>query len=108
MQQCHSIQGLGITRLRNLLTNYTSVNLYIITITNMKTAKDYQQKFRLKNDELAQFDEFLNDPKRTCFHGKECLICKDPDPEGNFIIVGVNFRILPAGTLIVTKDGSII
>lgn len=31
MQQCHSIQGLGITRLRNLLTNYTSVNLYIIT-----------------------------------------------------------------------------
>lgn len=31
MQQCHSIQGLGITLLRNLLTNYTSVNLYIIT-----------------------------------------------------------------------------
>lgn len=57
---------------------------------------------------LAQFDEFLNDPKRTCFHGKEYLICKDPDPEGNFIIVGVNFRILPAGTPIVTKDGSII
>ena len=74
----------------------------------MKTAKDYQQEFRLKNDELAQFDEFLNDPKRTCFHGKEYLICKDPDPEGNFIIVGVNFRILPAGTPIVTKDGSII
>lgn len=38
---------------------------------NMKTAKDYQQEFRLKDDELAQFDEFLNDPKRTCFHGKE-------------------------------------
>lgn len=74
----------------------------------MKTAKDYQQEFRLKNDELAQFDEFLNDPKRTCFHGKKYLICKDPDPEGNFIIVGVNFRILPAGTPIVTKDGSII
>ena len=52
--------------------------------------------------------QFLNDPKRTCFHGKEYLICKDPDPEGNFIIVGVNFRILPAGTPIVTKDGSII
>ena len=31
MQQCHSIQGLGITQLRNLLTNYTGVNLYIIT-----------------------------------------------------------------------------
>lgn len=31
MQQCHPIQGLGITRLRNLLTNYTGVNLYIIT-----------------------------------------------------------------------------
>lgn len=75
---------------------------------NMKTAKDYQQEFRLKDDELAQFDEFLNDPKHTCFHGKEYLICKDPDPEGNFIIVGVNFRILPAGTPIVTKDGSII
>lgn len=42
----------------------------------MKTAKDYQQEFRLKNDELAQFDEFLNDPKRTCFHGKEYLIYK--------------------------------
>lgn len=27
----------------------------------MKTAKDYQQEFRLKDDELAQFDEFLND-----------------------------------------------
>ena len=65
---------------------------------NMKTAKDYQQEFRLKDDELAQFDEFLNDPKRTCFHG----------PEGSFIIVGVNFRILPAGTPIVTKDGSVI
>lgn len=32
MQQCHPIQGLGITRLRNLLTNYTGVNLYIITL----------------------------------------------------------------------------
>lgn len=75
---------------------------------NMKTAKDYQQEFRLKDDELAQFDEFLNDPKRTCFHGKEYLIYKDPDPEGSFIIVGVNFRILPAGTPIVTKNGSVI
>lgn len=74
----------------------------------MKTAKDYQQEFRLKDDELAQFDEFLNDHKRTCFHGKEYLIYKDPDPEGSFIIVGVNFRILPAGTPIVTKDGSVI
>ena len=58
----------------------------------MKTAKDYQQEFRLKDDELAQFDEFLNNPKHTCFHGKEYLIYKDPDPEGSFIIVGVNFR----------------
>lgn len=74
----------------------------------MKTAKDYQQEFRLKDDELAQFDEFLNNPKRTCFHGKEYLICKDPDPEGSFIIVRVSFRILPAGTPIVTKDGSVI
>lgn len=40
----------------------------------MKTAKDYQQEFRLKDDELAQFDEFLNDPKHTCFHGKEYLM----------------------------------
>lgn len=54
----------------------------------MKTAKDYQQEFRLKDDEY--------------------LIYKDPDPEGSFIIVGVNFRILPAGTPIVTKDGSVI
>lgn len=30
----------------------------------MKTAKDYQQEFRLKDDELAQFDKFLNNPKR--------------------------------------------
>lgn len=30
------------------------------------------------------------------------------DPEGSFIIVGVNFRILPTGTPIVTKDGSVI
>lgn len=29
-------------------------------------------------------------------------------PEGSFIIVGVNFRILPVGTPIVTKDGSVI
>ena len=42
----------------------------------MKTAKDYQQEFRLKDDELAQFDEFLNNPKHTCFHGKEYLIYK--------------------------------
>lgn len=74
----------------------------------MKTAKDYQQEFRLKDDELTQFDEFLNNPKHTCFHGKEYLIYKDPDPEGSFIIVGVNFRILPVGTPIVTKDGSVI
>lgn len=40
--------------------------------------------------------------KSTSFHGKEYLIYKDPDPEGSFIIVGVNFRILPAGTPIVT------
>lgn len=33
MQQCHSIQGLGITQLRNLLTNYTGVNLYIPYLT---------------------------------------------------------------------------
>lgn len=67
-----------------------------------------EQEFRLKDDELAQFDEFLNNPKHTCFHGKEYLIYKDPDPEGSFIIVGVNFRILPVGTPIVTKDGSVI
>ena len=75
---------------------------------NMKTAKDYQQEFRLKDDELAQFDEFLNDPKRTCFHGKEYLIYKDPDPERSFIIVGEKDRIVPVGTPIVTKDGSVI
>lgn len=39
---------------------------------------------------------------------KAIKLAIDPDPEGNFIIVGVNFRILPAGTPIVTKDGSII
>lgn len=42
MQQCHPIQGLGITRLRNLLTNYTGVNLYIITFDYISSAlEDY-------------------------------------------------------------------
>lgn len=37
MQQCHPIQGLGITQLRNLLTNITGVNLYIIIKQSMGT-----------------------------------------------------------------------
>lgn len=79
----------------------------ICGISRTSSSKN-RKTINMKTAELAQFDEFLNDPKRTCFHGKEYLIYKDPDPEGSFIIVGVNFRILPAGTPIVTKDGSVI
>lgn len=62
MQQCHSIQGLGITRLRNLLTNYTSVNLYI-------------------DEGFEEYKKFLSDPdqKKFCFKGYYYVEVKEQD-----------------------------
>lgn len=70
MQQCHSIQGLGITQLRNLLTNYTGVNLYIITKTIM-TKK--QLRIPFKDGKPCKWVKDDHDEERDNYEFEECL-----------------------------------
>lgn len=84
MQQCHSIQGLGITRLRNLLTNYTSVNLYIITKFDKmnKTNKVRKGEVRIYGGmTYVAVPEIKSDPdqKKFCFKGYYYVEVKEQD-----------------------------